>query len=122
MNEGLIGNGEVTEPSKGTCFARLHPKWMGGRSGYVYSVIHEGKLLVDKSRDAACDSARALLARGSTGKLTMLDGKTGRPRYTLDIERAAGLTVEENRRDGPRFRKYRETTVSASYSRETRAA
>ena len=122
MKRGRIGNSEVTEPSKGTCFARLHTRWIGGRSGYVYSVIHEGKLLVDKSRDAACDSARALLAHGITGKLTMLDGKTGRPRYTVDIEKAAGLTVEENRRDGPRFRKYRETTVSAPYSRETRAA
>ena len=105
-----------------TLKARLHPHWIGGRSGYVYSVIQEGKLLVDKSRDAACDAARALLAQGITGKLTMLDGKTGKPRYTVDIEKAAGLTVEENRRDGPRFRKYRETTVSAPYSRETRAA
>ena len=122
MNVGIIGNGEVTESSKGSCFARLHPRWIGGRSGYVYSVIHEGKLLVERSRDAACDSARALLAQGITGKLTMLDGKTGRPRYTVDIEKASGLTVEETRRDGPRFRKYRETTASAPYSRETRAA
>jgi hypothetical protein len=33
--------------------------------------------------------------RGYTGKLTMLDGKTGIPRTIVDIEKAAKLTVEE---------------------------
>ena len=28
--------------------ARLHPHWIGGRTGYVYSVIYEGQLLVDR--------------------------------------------------------------------------
>jgi hypothetical protein len=49
----------------------------------------------------------------------MCDGKTGRPRYTVDIEKAAGVTVEENRRDGPRFRKSHETTVYALRSLES---
>jgi hypothetical protein len=62
-----------------TLTARLHPKWVGGRDGYHYSVICRGELIVDRSRDPECDAARALLARGITGKLTMLDGKTGRP-------------------------------------------
>ena len=30
--------------------ARLHPKWVGGRDGYHYSVIYDGKLLVENSR------------------------------------------------------------------------
>ena len=59
--------------------ARLHPRWVGGRAGYLYSVIFEGNLIVDRSRDPECDAARALVAMGRTGKLTMLDGKTGRP-------------------------------------------
>jgi hypothetical protein len=40
-----------------------------------YSVLFDGKLLVERSRDPECDAARALLARGYTGQLQMLDGK-----------------------------------------------
>jgi hypothetical protein len=74
--------------------ARLHPlKPKKGRE--VYSVVFRGELLVERSGDPECDAARALLAKGITGKLTMLDGKTGRPRTVIDIERAARLCVKE---------------------------
>jgi hypothetical protein len=67
------------------------------RSGYVWSVICDGELLVSRSTTPEFDAARALLAKGITGKLTLLDGKTGRPRLTLDIEKCAearsGLTA-----------------------------
>ena len=99
--------------------ARLHPHWAGGEAGYVYSVICEGKLLVEYSRDPECDAARALLAKGITGKLTMLDGKTGVPRTIIDIEKAARLTCEETG-GVPRFRKYRERGGSEGYSPEER--
>ena len=75
--------------------ARLHPLWVGGRTGYVYSVLFEGELLVERSRDPECDAARALVAKGITGKLTLLDGKTGKPRTIINIEKAAGLCVKE---------------------------
>jgi len=75
--------------------ARLHPKWVGGRDGYRYSVICRGELIVDRSRDPECDAARALKAMGHTGELTMLDGKTGVPRTIINIEKAAKLAVEE---------------------------
>jgi hypothetical protein len=68
--------------------ARLHPIWVP-RVGYRYSVIFRGKLLVERSRDPECDAARALVAKGITGKLTMLDGKTGKPRTIINIEKAA---------------------------------
>ena len=97
--------------------ARLHPKWVGGRDGYRYSVIFDGKLIVDRSRDAECDAARALVAMGRTGKLTMLDGKTGRPRTIIDIETAAKLTAEEGP-CAPLLRKYRERYGSEGYSPE----
>ena len=97
--------------------ARLHPIWVGGRDGYRYSVLFEGQLLVDRSRDPECDAARALVAKGITGKLTMLDGKTGRPRTIIDIEKAARLTCEETG-GVPRFRKYRERGGSEGYSPE----
>jgi hypothetical protein len=96
--------------------ARLHPRWVGGRTGYVYSVIFDGKLIVDGSRDPECDTARALLPRGITGTLHMLDGKTGKPPTIINIEKAAGLTVGET---GPRFRKCRERDVSEASSPET---
>jgi hypothetical protein len=60
-----------------------------------YSVLFDGKLLVDRSRDPECDAARALLAQGITGKLTLCDGKTGIPRTIIDIERAAKLCMKE---------------------------
>jgi hypothetical protein len=55
--------------------ARLHP--LGNDR---YSVLFDGRLLVERSRDPECDAARALLAGGYTGTLHMLDGKTGKPR------------------------------------------
>ena len=75
--------------------ARLHPHWIGGRTGYVYSVICEGQLLVERSRDPECDAARALVAKGITGELTLLDGKTGIPRTIINIEKAAKLRTAE---------------------------
>ena len=74
--------------------AKLHPVWVP-RGGYRYSVIFRGELLVDRSRDPECDAARAPVAKGITGRLTMLDGKTGRPRTVIDIDRAAQLCVKE---------------------------
>jgi len=56
------------------------------------------------------------LARGYTGKLTMLDGKTGRPRTIIDIEKAARLRVSEEDRDGIRFRPL--GPAESSYSHE----
>jgi hypothetical protein len=88
--------------------ARLHPLGHGG-----YSILFDGKLLVDRSRDPECDAARALLARGYMGQLHMLDGKTGIPRTIIDIERAAKLTVEEGPH-GPRFVKHRTVADRAS--------
>ena len=74
--------------------ARLHPVWVPG-VGFHYSVIFDGKLLVDHSRDPECDAARALKTKGITGKLTLLDGKTGKPRTIIDIEKAARLCIKE---------------------------
>jgi hypothetical protein len=53
--------------TENTLRARLHPIWVGGRDGYRYSVIFDGRLLVDSSREAEFDAARALLAQGYTG-------------------------------------------------------
>jgi hypothetical protein len=41
--------------------ARLHPHWVGGETGYVYSVICDGKLLVERSRNPECRGVRNCL-------------------------------------------------------------
>jgi hypothetical protein len=105
-----------------TLKARLHPRWVGGRDGYRYSVIFDSKLLVERSRDPECDAARALVAQGYTGMLTMLDGKTGKPRTIIDdIEKAARLFVSEESRDGLRLRMYRGSPDNSPHSPETDA-
>jgi hypothetical protein len=95
--------------------ARLHPHWVGGEAGYVYSVICNGELLVAHVRNPECDAARALVAQGISGKLILCDGKTGKPRVFIDIEKAAKLTIEEAA-GAPRFRKYRERDGSEGHS------
>jgi hypothetical protein len=95
-----------------TLKARLHPV---GKHG-SYNVLFEGKLLVERSRESELDACRAMFAQGVTGKLTILDGKTGRPRSIVDIEKAAKLTVKE----GPlRFVKTQETMPDQPHSPET---
>src|SRR5262245_60970354 len=96
--------------------ARLHPIWVGGRTGYVYSIIYDGHLLIERSRDPECDAARALLAKGLTGKLTLCDGETGMPRTIIDIQKAAGLMTSEENRSGLRFRKALRTTDNSTPS------
>jgi hypothetical protein len=97
--------------------ARLHPV-LKPKRGYRYSVIVRGKLLVRDSRDPECDAARALLAMGFTGKLALLDGKTGKPRTTIDIDGAARLRTEE----GPRGPYRTESVVDRPYAAEANSA
>jgi len=89
--------------------ARLHPpaRKEGVCYNGLYCVEFDGELIVVDSRDPEHDLARALLARGLTGKVTMLDAKTGKPRTVIDIAKAAELCVSEESRDGLRIRKYR---------------
>jgi hypothetical protein len=86
---------ERTLPQANPLKARVHPHWAGGRAGYVYSIIYDGELLVDRSPAPEGDAARALLARGITGRLTLLDGKTGRPRIAFNSEKMARLCAKE---------------------------
>lgn len=75
--------------------------------GCCWSVDFEGEVLVTGSKDPELDLARALLDRGITGTVTILDGNTGKPRTLVNIEKAARLTVREDRSSGPRFVKWR---------------
>jgi hypothetical protein len=63
---------------------------------YLYDVVYDGETLVTASRCPECDLARALKAKGISGKVTLLDAVTSTPRLLINIEGAARLTVEEN--------------------------
>ena len=73
-------------------------------------MLLDGEPIVTGSRDPECDLARALLARGITGMVEVIDGKTGKPRSRVNVERAARMRTEEGPH-GPRFVKCRETVV-----------
>jgi hypothetical protein len=90
-----------------------------------YAVIHEGKLLVMRSRDPETDAARALQAMNRQGVLHLYDGlpggKAGKLRTITNIAKASKLRAVEADH-GPRFVKYRRTGLEASSSPEQKAA
>jgi hypothetical protein len=59
-------------------------------------VVFEGETVITDSRDAEHDLARALLARGLTGTVRILDGNTGKPRTLVNIEKAARWCLGSN--------------------------
>jgi hypothetical protein len=88
--------------------AKPPPKYGSSRDHYYhYDVVFDGEVVVANHWEAVCEFARALLARGITGEVTLLDGTTHKPRLIVDIEKAAKLTVRETRREGPRFVKWK---------------
>jgi hypothetical protein len=63
---------------------------------YAYDVLLDSQVVVAESRDPEHDLARVLLAQGIQGRVEVLDGNTGKPRSTVDIEAAAKLCVSSN--------------------------
>src|SRR5512147_2521358 len=107
-----------------TLTAKLFPVWTPelGAAGMPYSdkynVTFAGEIIVERSRDPETDLARALLARGHTGTVTMLDGATGKPRTIIKIEKVAKVrTVETG--TYPRFRRI-ETCAESPPAAETK--
>ncbi len=74
--------------------------------GRSWHVEYDGEMIVVGSRDSEHALARVMLARGITGKVKVLDAETRKHRTTVDIEKAAPLTVSEENRGGLRIRKY----------------
>ena len=102
-----------------TITAKLFPAWRPELGAYTdkYNVVLAGQIIVERSRDPETDLARALLERGHTGKVTLLDGETGKPRVIIDIESAAKVrTVETG--TYPRFRRI-ETCAESPPAAET---
>ena len=85
-----------------------------------YGVTFRGELIVSDSGDLECDLARALLARGITGPVPIVDPDTGKARIVVNIAKAARLTVREGPH-GPRFVPH-QTVSNRPPSRESRGA
>ena len=91
---------------------------MAGQATSIPSSAKAG-LLVEHSRDPECDAARALVAKGITGELTLLDGKTGIPRTIINIEKAAKLRTAEPDRGVVHFQKWAPFSLVNAPSPET---
>src|SRR5262245_9170867 len=74
-----------------------------GHRGQLYRVHYAGAVLVESSRNPEFDGARALAAKGITGRLEVWRRGGTYPAMALDIERAARLTVKEDDKGGLRF-------------------
>jgi hypothetical protein len=74
-------------------FAKEKPN---GRHWYAYEVLLDGETIVSDSRDPEHDLARTLLARGITGVVEVVDGRTGIARSRVNVEKAAKWCVGSN--------------------------
>src|SRR6476469_4205584 len=86
--------------------AYLHPKNKpNDRHWYASDVVFDGEIIVTDSRDPEHDLARALLAQGIKGNVTLHDGPTRKPRTVVNIEKAApwcvGSNLERDKRKAP---------------------
>lgn len=85
----------------------IRPTSLSNR-GQNYSVFHDGRLLIEKTRNPTADACRLLVSRGRTGRLEVWDDERPYPRLIIrDLVTAAGLTISESEHHGPRFRPYR---------------
>ncbi len=89
-------------PLTARLIARKTEPRTGRRHVYLYDVELDDEVIFERSSDPACDLARALKARGVTGHVKVVDER-GIHRYTVNIEKAAKLTVRETAKEGPRF-------------------
>lgn len=75
-----------------------------GRSGQRYRVFHDGCVLVESTKDAPHDAARALVALGADINATLLCFQVGDPNYRLRgrLGYFAGTRTAEGEYSGPR--------------------
>lgn len=94
-----------------------------GRSGRYDVHLDTGELLLGKSDEPIFDACRQLAARGVTGRLEVWRaGKRHADVIVRDIVRAAGWTIEETAKAGPRLRRHRPMTATAFSGRYAIAA
>lgn len=80
--------------------------------GQGYSVSFNGEIIIANTRNPSCDACRHLVALGHQGRMEVWDNVRPYPRLVFhDIERAAGFTVAENEKHGPRIVRYKSISV-----------
>jgi hypothetical protein len=88
----------------------LYPRKTDPRSErrhvYLYDVLLHGETIVSRSYDPEFGLARALLARGITGKVRVIEGN--KHRSTVDVEKAAKLRTIEPSAKRSYFAPYRD--------------
>ena len=74
------------------------------QKGPLFDVTYDGQVIVIGSTEPCLAAARVLKARGLSGRLELWDAVLPYCRFHTDIDKAAGLTIEEG--DSlPRLRK-----------------
>jgi len=82
----------------------IDPTTIRGERGQYYRVHYRGAPLIDETWNPELEACRALLARGIGGRLEVWRFCKDHPDMLIpDIAKAAGSTVEENEKRGPRF-------------------
>ena len=79
----------------------IEPTDIRGERGLHYCVLHAGEVLIEDTWNPEFDAARALVAKGITGKVEVW--RDGKVVSVMDVERAAELTIVENANVGPRL-------------------
>src|SRR6185295_14236546 len=80
----------------------IEPTSIRGERGLHYRVLHAGQVLTEDCWCPEYDAARALVAKGVTGKVEVV--REGKVVSTMDVEGVAKLTIVENANVGPRLR------------------
>ena len=78
--------------------ATLHPRWRGGNGGYCYDVTYDGEQVVTGSHDPEHDLARALLAKGVTGLVEIVEADSNKARTFVNVVPAAKWSIFEGQR------------------------
>jgi hypothetical protein len=79
-------------------------------------VEFNGELIVVGARDPLPTMARTLLAQGITGKITVRDAVTRKPRLVVDIEGAAKIRTDDLRMAFVRWKPFELASVSPESS------
>ena len=111
--DGSVAVRRYGTPLIATVTAKRPPEGNHRENWYLYDIEFGGEVLVSDSKDPECELARALLARGITGTVTLHNSNTGKPRIAINIEKCAKLTVRETRSHGPQFVKWRPNPFGA---------
>lgn len=86
----------------------IEPSLSSGERAQRYRVWHEGAVLIEDTWNPEYDACRALLAKGTVGRMEVWSRGGAYARSRVDIAKGAKLTIRENDKRGPELVRYRE--------------